>query len=149
MFPISKKPLPRISRNRDDSSANYAVEQLEPKILLSAAPIDAPANAYSESPLSSVDSSALEGVRFTDVIEAKISSDFFDGEDQQDAALGSGESFEWGDGESLVDPIVIDKDQRLTGTGETDKDLIINGVFAPGNSPGLVEVDDFDKYLFV
>ncbi|MDA7529069.1 LEPR-XLL domain-containing protein, partial [Akkermansiaceae bacterium] len=136
--------MPRISRNRDDSSANYAVEQLEPKILLSAAPIDAPANAYSESPLSSVDSSALEGVRFTDVIEAEISSDFFDGEDQQDAALGSGESFEWGDGESLVDPIVIDKDQRLTGTGETDKDLIINGVFAPGNSPGLVEVDDFD-----
>ena len=93
VFLISKKPAPRMSRDRADSSGNYVVEQLEPKILLSAAPIDAPVNAFAESPLSSVDSSALEEVRFTDVIEAEISADFFDSEDQQDSALGSGESF--------------------------------------------------------
>ncbi|MGY8659736.1 MAG: LEPR-XLL domain-containing protein, partial [Verrucomicrobiales bacterium] len=67
-------PLPaspqKSSRRRADAPADYAVEQLEPKILLSAAPIDAPAEAYGQSPLDAVDSSALEEVRFTDVIEA-------------------------------------------------------------------------------
>ena len=40
---------------------------------------------------------------------------------------------------------MITEDQRLTGSGELDQDLIIDGVFAPGNSPGLVEVADFEN----
>ncbi len=136
------------SRRRVDDSAVYAVEQLEPKILLSAAPIDAPADAFGFSPLAAVDSSALEEVRFGDVIEAEMTSEFFEDasekEDDQEV-FGAGEDFDWGDEAGENEEIVITEDQRLTGSGELDQDLIIDGVFAPGNSPGLVEVADFEN----
>ncbi|MCX8239306.1 MAG: LEPR-XLL domain-containing protein, partial [Akkermansiaceae bacterium] len=139
-------PLPaspqKSSRRRADAPADYAVEQLEPKILLSAAPIDAPAEAYGQSPLDAVDSSALEEVRFADVIEAEMGSEFFPADEGDQNFLGGGESFDWGDDADEV--IVIDQDQRLSGSGETNQDLVVDGVFAPGNSPGLVEVHDFE-----
>ena len=103
-----------MSRNRDNSSANYVVEQLEPKILLSAAPIDVPAEAYADSPLDSVDSSALEEVRFGDVIEAEMTSEFFSDDDQGETGLGAGKDFDW---EDENEAIVIESDKRLTGEG--------------------------------
>ena len=118
------------------------MEQLEPKILLSAAPVDAPVEAFGSSPLASVDSSALEEVRFADVIEAEMSSEFFEDEKEDQELFCSGEDFDWGD-ES--EGIVIAEDQRLTGSGEADLDLVVDGVFAPGNSPGLVEVANFEN----
>ena len=133
------------SRRGSDSEAMYAVEQLEPKILLSAAPVDAPVEAFGESPLAAVDSSALEEIRFADVIEAEMTSDFFPEEDPADDYLGGGESFDWNDEEEADEPVLIEQDQRLTGTGETSRDLVNDGVFAPGNSPGLIEVDDFEN----
>jgi hypothetical protein len=123
------------SRRRADDSANYAVEQLEPKILLSAGPIDAPLDSFGASPLASVDSSA-------DVIEAEMTSEFFEDEKEDQELFNAGEDFDWGD-ES--DEIVIAEDQRLTGSGEADQDLIVDGVFAPGNSPGLVEIVNFEN----
>ncbi|MDB4369581.1 LEPR-XLL domain-containing protein, partial [Akkermansiaceae bacterium] len=141
---VSSRPesSAKSARRRADDTADYAVEQLEPKILLSAAPIDAPAEAYGASPLASVDSSALEEVRFTDVVEAEMSSEFFSEEEHEEAVFGAGEDFDWGDEDEAI---VIESDERLSGSGETEKDLVIDGVFAPGNSPGLVEVDDFEN----
>ncbi|MGJ8697979.1 MAG: LEPR-XLL domain-containing protein, partial [Verrucomicrobiaceae bacterium] len=121
------------------------MEQLEPKILLSAAPIDAPAEAYGLSPLSAVDSSALDEVRFTDVMEAEMGSEFFTQDEDDQNLLGAGTDFEWGDEVIKEEPIVIEEGQRLSGSGKSDKDLVVDGVFAPGNSPGLVEVDDFEN----
>ncbi|MDB4265285.1 LEPR-XLL domain-containing protein, partial [bacterium] len=143
---VSSRPksLAKSARRRADESADYAVEQLEPKILLSAAPIDAPIEAYDASPLAAVDSSALEEVRFTDVIEAEMSSEFFPAEEEGQQLFEGGENFDWGD-EDEDEAIVIESDERLSGSGETDKDLVIDGVFAPGNSPGLVEVNDFEN----
>ena len=133
------------SRRRVEISADYAVEQLEPKILLSAAPIDAPIGDYGQSPLSGVDSSALDEVRFADVIEAEMSSEFFTADEDEQNVLGAGEDFDWGDEADQDEPIVIEEGQRLSGSGQTDKDLVVDGVFAPGNSPGLVEVDNFES----
>ncbi|MGY8659737.1 MAG: hypothetical protein ACKVKH_14000, partial [Verrucomicrobiales bacterium] len=69
--------------------------------------------------------------------------EFFPADEGEQNFLGGGESFEWGDEADEV--IVIDQDQRLSGSGETNQDLVVAGVFAPGNSPGLVEVENYEN----
>ena len=59
MWESTRERRAQSSRIESDFEAAYAVEQLEPKILLSAAPVDAPVEAFGESPLAAVDSSAL------------------------------------------------------------------------------------------
>ena len=78
-----------------DSVSFYGVEMLEPKILLSAAPIDAAPEDGGLSPLDAVDSSALEEVRFADVVECEASSETFMPSDVETSLLADGEEFAW------------------------------------------------------
>ncbi|MDG2399122.1 MAG: LEPR-XLL domain-containing protein, partial [Akkermansiaceae bacterium] len=121
----SKEASTRVSRERDNSVDRYAVEQLEPKILFSAGPIDAPPETYGLSPLDSVDSSALEEVHFAEVVEVEMGPEVFDSDATEASVLGDGEDFNWGSETGPVDLPV----------GEGNEDLA-----AP--KKGLVNLED-------
>ncbi|MDB4530105.1 DUF4347 domain-containing protein [Akkermansiaceae bacterium] len=130
----SKKPSTKVSRERDNSVDRYAVEQLEPKILFSAGPIDAPPEVYGLSPLDSVDSSALEEVHFAEVVEVEMGPEFFDSDGTEASVLGDGEDFNWGSetgpddllvgegNEDLAAPqkVLVDLGDNLAETGDHD-----------------------------
>ncbi|MDG1364680.1 MAG: LEPR-XLL domain-containing protein, partial [Akkermansiaceae bacterium] len=130
----SKKPSTKVSRERDNSVDRYAVEQLEPKILFSAGPIDAPPEVYGLSPLDSVDSSALEEVHFAEVVEVEMGPEFFDSDGTEASVLGDGEDFNWGSetgpddlpvgegNEAIATPqkVLVDLGDNLAETGDQD-----------------------------
>ncbi|HBW82795.1 MAG TPA: hypothetical protein DEF79_02020, partial [Gammaproteobacteria bacterium] len=119
------KPSTEVAHDRGNSMDRYAVEQLEPKILFSAGPIDAPPEVYGLSPLDSVDSSALEEVHFTEVVEVEMGPEFFDSDTTEGSILGHGEDFTWGP--------EIGPDDLLVGVGN-------EVLAAPQN--GLVDLED-------
>ena len=99
----------------------YGVELLEPKILLSAAPIDAPPEAYGLSPLDAVDCSALEEVRFANVVECEASAETFMPHDVETSLLGGGEDFSWG--EESEKPETPAGEKPETPAGEDSEEL--------------------------
>ncbi len=128
-----------------EAVAYYAVEQLEPKILLSAAPIDAAPEAYGLSPLDVVDSSALEEVRFANVVECEASAETFMPHDVETSLLGGGEDFSWGEEGESEEAVVDEANQAADSTGEATQDLRIEdeAVASSGSTSAdsITEVD--------
>ena len=142
--------MPKLTSHQNESSERrndatreavsfYGVEQLEPKILLSAAPIDAAPEAYGLSPLDAVDSSALEEVRFANVVEIEASAETFMPHDAEASLLGDGEDFSWGE-ESESD------ESDLSVLGEENQPLDAPEI-APADLANTASADD-DQELF-
>ena len=122
-----------------DSVSFYGVEMLEPKILLSAAPIDAAPEDGGLSPLDAVDSTALEEVRFADVVECEASSETFMPSDVETSLLADGEEFAW-------DTEPADSSEDTTAASEETVTLTVStdlDDYAPG-ATAIITADGLD-----
>ena len=124
--------------------SKFAVEQLEPKILLSAAPIDAPnlgsdhLYVQNQASLGEVPITSAEVVMVAEVeaVEGNLE------------LIANGEVFDW----SAITSTEVNNDEAarvvknaetLQGSGALDANLDNQGTLAPGNSPGTISVVDF------
>ncbi|EDY81587.1 hypothetical protein VDG1235_1205 [Verrucomicrobiia bacterium DG1235] len=122
--------------------SRFAVEQLEPKVLLSAAPIDVPQvsaldlGVGAESEANSTPSAgAAEEIILTDSEVSELQS-------ENSLELQSdGEVFDWSEGSG--NERIVEEQSTLSGSGDLGSDLANFGTVAPGNSPGTLEVADF------
>lgn len=149
-----------------DQRTRFAVEQLEPKILLSAAPVDAPSSCcgVSDNLFVSDDESGQDWTSDeVEVLESEVWSDPEQEESSDNLLLDAGEVIDWSfDSETAsqrdtgtehvdindlerVESWVVEDGQRLKGSGTFEGELVNEGTLAPGNSPGETRFDRFEN----
>ena len=145
-----------------DERTRFAVEQLEPKILLSAAPVDAPAGCCGVSDnlfVGDDDRVSVWGSQSPDVVEVEAWSDAEDQVESDAPELADAEILDWpavstelrtsglsetdGNAPDAESSWVVEAEERLEGSGTFSGEIINEGLFAPGNSPGEVVVESF------
>ncbi|MAF23520.1 MAG: hypothetical protein CMP26_13080, partial [Roseibacillus sp.] len=145
-----------------DERTRFAVEQLEPKILLSAAPVDAPAGCCGVSDnlfVGDDDRASVWGSQSPDVVEVEAWSDAEDQVESDAPELADAEVLDWpaistelrtsgplqtdGNAPDAESSWVVEAEERLEGSGSFSGEIINEGLFAPGNSPGEVIVERF------
>ena len=143
-----------------DERTRFAVEQLEPKILLSAAPVDAPAGCCGVSDnlfVGDDDRASVWGSQSPDVVEVEAWSDAEDQVESDAPELADAEVLDWpaistelrtsgpsendGNAPDAESSWVVEAEERLEGSGAFSGEIINEGLFAPGNSPGEVVVE--------
>ena len=136
-----------------DERTRFAVEQLEPKILLSAAPVDAPAGCCGVSDRLFVgddDQGTSWGAQTLDVIEVEAWSGAADQVEPDAPELADAEVLDWpaistelrtsgpsendGNAPDAESSWVVEAEERLGGSGAFSGEIINEGLFAPGKS---------------